>query len=69
MALLSPLIATWHDTDATAYQEDPFAAARREKGPLCILLCRDTRLLLIIPLTGENNRLLSPEITSLLFPP
>ena len=25
MALLSPLIATWHDTDATAYQEDPFA--------------------------------------------
>ena len=31
MALLSPLIATWHDTDATAYQEDPFGAADAKK--------------------------------------
>ena len=31
MALLSPLIATWHDTDATAYQEDPFATADAKK--------------------------------------
>ena len=31
MALLSPLIATWHDTDATAYQEDPFTAADAKK--------------------------------------
>ena len=42
MALLSPLIATWHDTDATAYQEDPFAATADAKKDHFVSYCVET---------------------------
>ena len=42
MALLSPLIATWHDTDATAYHEDPYAAAADAKKDHFVSYCVET---------------------------